>query len=732
MGWIWTVLLNGPLGLAAWWTARHGFRQPTGLPAGLAAAVVAWSWLTVGMEALGATGHVDRPSLLAWSLAGLLIAGLLRWRFPAPRDGSGEPGARWGPAATVALGLTIGTALIWGVPSWLLPVKVISDAPIYHLYFAARWWKAGRVFLVAVPFGESAATYFPAGGDLWFTWLLTGFGGDRLARVGQAPFLILAGATIVATARRLGVGPGPAIVATTWALTSLPLLLFSFEANVDTIFIAGYLLACYFGLRHGLGDGGAPVLVLAGLAAGLAWGTKPTATVFIPPLLGLGAAIVLTRPAPWRSRLGRLVALLGASLIPSGFWFARNAILTGNPLYPLRVAALGRVWLPGWYGRSAMRTSPYYIPVGDLAACSDTLLMVLDPRLAPFWALALAGAWAIGRRRWPEDRWVWGFAALALGNLMLNWVLIPYRTQQRFMLHALGLAAVPLARMLDRGRWLTWAGVALLAVHLATPPTWPFASPGARPFWDLSPLIPTVDQSLIPISAMAPGTLLALGLGSLAVAAAWARFAERPTGRRALAALLVSALVVVGDAAAVESAVGASGRTFPNFPDFARGWRALERLSGPRGVRVAYAGTDIPYYLMGGGLRNDVRYVNVDGQRDWLLHDYHRAARARGDPEPWPTARPGWDRLHPDYEGWWANLRASRIDLLVVARANPAEGPFNVADREGFPIERGWAEAHPGVFEAVYGVAVPDPQLKIYRIRRDAPNSSTERGAARH
>ena len=53
-------------------------------------------------------------------------------------------------------------------------------------------WQAGRLFLVAAPFGENAATYFPANGDLLFTWLLASWGGDRLARVGQAPFLVLA------------------------------------------------------------------------------------------------------------------------------------------------------------------------------------------------------------------------------------------------------------------------------------------------------------------------------------------------------------------------------------------------------------------------------------------------------------------------------------------------------------------------------------------------------------
>ena len=70
-------------------------------------------------------------------------------------------------------------------------------------------------------------------------------------------------------------------------------------------------------------------------------------------------------------------------------------------------------------------------------------------------------------------------------------------------------------------------------------------------------------------------------------------------------------------------------RFYPPFRDFYAGWRTFDASCGPRGARVAYAGTNIPYYLLGQGLRNDVRYVNVDGHRDWLLHDYHREAMAQ-------------------------------------------------------------------------------------------------------
>ena len=168
---------------------------------------------------------------------------------------------------------------------------------------------------------------------------------------------------------------------------------------------------------------------------------------------------------------------------------------------------------------------------------------------------------------------------------------------------------------------------------------------------------------------------------------------------------------------------------YPDFTDYYQGWLALELRAGPSGARIAYAGTNIPYYLMGAGLRNEVRYVNVDAHRDWLMHDYHRMVNSQGN-VTWPDPRPGWDRLHPSYEAWLANLRAEEIQILVVARANPEEGLHNLADTQGFPIERTWADRHPEIFIPFYGVRENDPKLRIYRIhagKKSAPLTDGDR-----
>ncbi|HWE38954.1 MAG TPA: glycosyltransferase family 39 protein [Isosphaeraceae bacterium] len=822
-GLLWSASLLALLATAAERVVRRAFGME-GLARGLGAGVLAWAWATLGMMALGPVGLVNRWGLLAWVGLGWLVAMVSGGR-PRPARKNVAADRRWEWAATVALGMMIWPAAVFGAVSLLGPVKVVSDGPIYHLYFAARWWKAGRVFLVPVPFGEGAATYFPGVGELDFAWLMTAWGGDRLAKVGQAPFLLLGGLSIFGLARRLGASTPSATIAACWFATCSPFLFFTFEPNVDTIFVAGYLAAVYFAIRHALGDDDGPALLLAGLAAGGAWGTKPTGTVFVPPLLAVIGVIILAKGSPWRRRLLRLGILMVGPLLLAIPWFVRNAWLTGNPLYPLQVELFGKVWLRGWYDARAMRNSVYYLPPDDWRSFLGLAGQVFDPRLAPAWLLALGGAWRIGRRGRPEDRWVWAIAGLAVANLALAWWLIPYRTQQRFLFHAVGLAAVPLALLLDRGRWLRWAAAGLLILHVLTGHGWFFGLDGfdlRMMSWGDGSKVPTsglnlaivgtdhkgllhirifdgrgkrvtdADETQFPDKAAAIATLkqqlpgllpphvltdsekrrvigeatsivgqtrldlfgqlrrlsprvpimtslvtlptgpdsfspviAALpGVGALIVAWTWGRAVRVTSLNRRAIALSTSLAFAIAIGLLVSHATSES--PFRDFPDFEyfRGWKALDALAGPRGARIAYAGTNIPYYLFGKGLRNDVRYVNLDRHRGWLLHSYHKAA---GSPN-WPDSRPGWDRLPTDYDAWLANLRAESIDYLVVARANPAEGrhlPF-ADDPLGFTVERYWAETHPDVFEPVYGVAENDPRFRVFRIRH------TGRDTGRH
>ena len=733
MDWIWVSVFVLLVGGSAYSAARHVLRQPEGLPRVLATCVIGWAWVTVGAQALGALGFLNRPALLGLAIAGFIAASGLRFILPRERLEEARPlETPWDAWAILSLGALAMSCLLIGVPSLLLPPKIVSDGPIYHLFFAAKWWKAGRIFLVASPFGENAATYFPANGDLWFSVLMTLFDGDRLARVGQAPFLWVTGIATYAIAKRLGASGSASLIATCWAVSCFPLLLFSFEANVDTIFLAGYLSMVFFLLRYALDGGSWTNLLLAGLAAGLAWGTKPTATAFVPPLLAIASLLILCRRLSWRETFSQFVLISSATLLTCGFWFGRSLILTGNPLYPLHLEAFGRVWLRGWYRSADMAKSQFYLPVDDWRSLISTVMMVFDPRLVPVWVAALLGAGLWGRRADRETRWVWGIALLSVANVAIYWLAIPYRTQQRFMLQALCLGAAPLAVLFDRARIAKALGFALLIVHLSTSQSWPFAEPGKRAFWELSAKIPAGAPS--PIQTMlAPShwkDMLSRSSGleyvivavsgvifSFVIAWIWSRAVARRSLRWWATACSASLALVIVYALRLDALNGTpSRRVFPIFNEYQRAWAAIESFSPPQGAKIAYAGTNLPLMLMASGQRNDVSYVNIDAHPNWQLHDYHLSAAERGDPEVWPSPRPGWDRIHPDYSAWLNNLQAKQIGFLVVAKVNPADGSFNLADAEQFPIERVWADAHPEIFTRLYPREGPDPEMRLYRV----------------
>ena len=280
-----------------------------------------------------------------------------------------------------------------------------------------------------------------------------------------------------------------------------------------------------------------------------------------------------------------------------------------------------------------------------------------------------------------QDRLTWALAALAVLNVALFWICIPYRTQQRFMLQALGLAAVPLARLLDRWRGLRVAAAALLILHLLTTQTWPVALEETKIPWDLSPIIPNAVGASLPLFSRMGHALSRARIPRLLPAScfcsAWVAARDLRSGRAADKRLHWPRTEEPCPAGSRRSGTCRSGRTadggaaldarqlfYPPFRMFYLGWLDLEGRSGPSGARLAYAGTNIPYYLFGTGLRNEVRYVNVDAHPDWLMHDYHRAAlteksrpgpiRDRAGTGLTRTSRPGYPTSRPSKSSFWS------------------------------------------------------------------------------
>jgi hypothetical protein len=217
------------------------------------------------------------------------------------------------------------------------------------------------------------------------------------------------------------------------------------------------------------------VLAMAGLAAGLAVGTKLTVLATVAAL----TVVVIALPAAGARGRAALIWLLPL-LAGGAFWYLRNLIAVGNPLPQVR--HLGPFHLPGperlqtarpdfpivHYATDTRVWKNYFVP-GVHEAFGDLWPLVIG--------LTVAGtALAIARRRYPLLQLLGGAALFGLAAYLVTPLSaagqegapIAFAINIRFAIPALviSLALLPLGRGLQ-GRGAGWALLVALLVILA-------------------------------------------------------------------------------------------------------------------------------------------------------------------------------------------------------------------------------------------------------------------------
>lgn len=309
----------------------------------------------------------------------------------------------------------------------LIYVPIDGDATSYHLPKVAEWARAGHLL---VDLGNDPRAWFPSGLELVEAWWVIFLHHDVLIELAGLEFLLLAGAATWALAGWLGLGPFGSMVASL-AVATAPGL-------------SGQAIS-------GLNDGAAAGLVLAGAAlvvhrappalliflGGLAAGVKPTAVYALPGLLLLMFLVRKTPPSPNPGSTAWIAA--GLALALGGFWFARNWVYTGNPLYPAFTK-----FVYDHLGRPMQRLGP------SPATLIENLKVLVDFRLYD------------GRRPYHpilEFSAGWGPAIVACGLPTLVWALrASARMRTIAVAFAVSLASVLAQVVTDRFnlRFILW------------------------------------------------------------------------------------------------------------------------------------------------------------------------------------------------------------------------------------------------------------------------------------
>jgi hypothetical protein len=592
-----------------------------GPPARLAEAVLGVALLVWVGELLGVLDLFREAALVVACVA--IAIGVLLLVRPAPAAPVARPPAP--EAHPLELLVAVGIAALlfahWGFETQEVLNNSISnfDTLWYHLPFATDFAQSSSVTGLHFTDPLFLNWFYPQNSELVHGVAIQLTGRDTLSLFVNLGWLALAllaawcigrpygrgaltmaGAAILLESHALVIRePGSAkndIVGIALVLASVALLVNWWAARSRQSPVAGRQSS----IPERLGGSLAP-LGVAGLAAGLAAGAKLTVLAMVAALT---VAVIAIAPAGLRRRSAAvwLIPVFAAG----GFWYARNLILSANPLPWIR--ELGPVSLPGperlQEARPDLTVSHY---ATDTGVWTEWFTPGLHDAFGFLWPLVLAGgvagAVAVCTRREP------GLRALGVVALfgMAAYLFTPlsaageegrplgFTINLRFLIPSLivGLALLGLAPGLDRGprRWGLLG--ALLLVLVVT---------------DRS------DQVL-----RAPERAAGAAIAIAAVLLPGALWAWRRRG--------LSAAAFAGCLAALAAAVLAVGypvqRSYleDRFESFDEGMHldsAYRWAEGVSDARIALAGTTagfLQYGFFGRDLSNTVRYLGRHGPK---------------------------------------------------------------------------------------------------------------------
>jgi hypothetical protein len=281
--------------------------------------------LTAGMgiticalQGLAIMGQLRGPWILALLASGLLVTGR-QWVKTTPQPIQ-EFAAWWSPLSVHAKGSIILLGLFFAST---LPMPMVpptgGDEAMYHLPHARAWVESGSLDI----HGWLRYPWFPFNLDIPFAAALVLYDDVFAHLLGALPGWVCAG-LLFQTAQRFTGVPGAAIASILWLQASRDQYAYAgVDLGASLFVFATY--ATYLQAKEAQQK--SPWLILAAFFLGVTCGGKYQSLSFIPLLL-LG--LWLTDRSP-----STVAKAAMAFLLPCGYWYIRNALLTGDPFQPM-------------------------------------------------------------------------------------------------------------------------------------------------------------------------------------------------------------------------------------------------------------------------------------------------------------------------------------------------------------------------------------------------------------
>ena len=601
--------------------------------------------------------------LLGWLTVGGLavlvaIAVAVAWRVVRPEDNGHTIAVASAPStATTVFAplLAIATAIAWTWPHVFDATRLwIWDDYTYHMVYPTLWLREHAIAAVTPAHAFTMQAWYPMSAGVVATWFMAPFHGSRgeslawvsltaplyagivtsaaaelLARVGCRGFALAVPVVLFATSHRTGV------MASSFSDADLAL--------------AGALFGAFtFAIPRGMPESRREIGVdawYAALLTGFAVGIKPSAAPCVMIIL-----MVLLVRAHFQRAGGRVALAFTVSwLVMAGYWYARNVVHTGNPVYPAAFLS----WPGATFPHTTLRE--YSQQYGFARAMTDALSVYLNwPKyhgaLAVVGIVGLAG-WLLTRRAATRPGTYFAVATLLIAAVTLALLPVTPYSAGNAMTFVSGFIHWDSMRYIALLPILGWVALGFLLD----------AGPGVRPARTVGTIViiaAAVLTGLTGRAALAVLTLAVLGavigtrIGSRADRARVIRRFTRPAVATS-AAVLAAITVWLHSAKAASTAIA-----FYREPLFGAATAVLDRQ--PAQTRVAVFGDQWIYPTFGD--HDHLVPVRLDG-------DGRSSTAPIGD-----AMAPG--ALTVDASTFAANLAASRVDVVaVVHMPHPGRAP---------------------------------------------------------
>jgi hypothetical protein len=651
------LLLNGGAVAAA---LALALALGAGAEAGLLGLAVLGGYLVLVHSLVLATGVA--ASLGVGELGGLLgvVLGATLWRARRRRLDPEETGAT-GPVtastrfAAVAALLAAG---VWAWPHLWHPTRLwIWDDYTYHMVYPALWLREHAIAAPAPAHAFTMQAWYPLSASVVAAWFMAPWPaarGDALAWVSlTGPLyagLVATGAA--ALLARLGAPPGAWAVPVVLLATSPRIGVMASSFSDADLAVAATLFGAFaLAVPRGADESAPELAADAGYAAlltGVALGVKASAG---PVALVVLLLLVIRARALPRGR-GRAAAGIAAGVglawaVTAGYWYARNALHTGNPVYPAAFL--------GWPGTTFPETTllEYARHYGVRRTVGDALAVYADwPRayavLAALGLAGLAGRLALARGALSRPQRYHALGTLAIAATTLALLPVAPFSAGNAMTFRSGFVHWDSMRYVALLPILGWVALGAL-VHGRTPRGGSLA-------------LAVIAAAALLTAGFAPLAVVALAVGAAVFtrrrrgAAVWPR--ATPRGRAvAVAGVALAVMAIVAGRHGAKAA--ATAAAFQAEPLLGAVVAVLD--DQPPGTRVAVFGDQWIYPAF--GARHHLRPIRLDGDGRPLASNLIGDAMAPGD-------------LTVDPATFRSNLGAAGVEVVVVVHLpHPGRSP---------------------------------------------------------